>query len=88
MIEGEEQILDAKFSVISKHPLHHKISLVYKQPIEERSFAKWSMGFNKIGIENLDGVQSLNDIYNDEAFNKHPKDVLELLKMFKDETLF
>ena len=88
VIEGEEQVLDEKFSVIAKHPLHHKVSLIYKQPIEKRSFSKWSMGFNKIGIEDLEGVQSLHEVYSDEAFLKHPKDVLELLEMFKDETLF
>ena len=88
ILEGDESIIDEKFKKISNDEMHHKVSLIYKQPIEERSFSKWTMGFNKIGIEYFEDAKNLTEIYKNEAFKKHPKEVIELLKMFNDETLF
>jgi hypothetical protein len=68
--------------------MHHKVSLIYKKPIKERSFSKWTMGFNKIGTQYFEGAYNLIEIYKNDAFKKHPKEVIELLEMFKDETLF
>jgi hypothetical protein len=88
ILEGDESIIDEKFKKISNDEMHHKVSLIYKQPIEERSFSKWTMGFNKIGIEYFEDAENLIEIYKYDAFKKHPKEVIELLKMFNDETLF
>jgi hypothetical protein len=68
--------------------MHHKVSLIYKKPIKERSFSKWTMGFNKIGKAYFEDAENLIEIYKNESFKKHPKEVIELLTMFKDETLF
>ena len=88
ILEGDESIIDEKFKKISNDEMHHKVSLTYKQPIEERSFSKGTMGFNKIGIEYFEDAENLIEIYKNDAFKKHPKEVIELLKMFNDETLF
>ena len=88
ILEGNERIVHEKFNIISNNEMHHKVSLIYKQPIKERSFSKWTMGFNKIGIQYFEGAENLIDIYNNDAFKKHPNEVIELLEMFKDETLF
>ena len=88
ILEGDESIIDEKFKKNSNDEMHHKVSLIYKQPIEERSFSKWTMGFNKIGIEYFEDAENLIEIYKNDAFKKHPKEVIELLKMFNDETLF
>ena len=88
ILEGDESIIDEKFKKISNDEMHHKVSLIYKQPIKERSFSKWTMGFNKIGIQYFEGAENLIEIYNNDAFKKHPNEVIELLEMFKDETLF
>ena len=88
ILEGDESIIDEKFKKISNDEMHHNVSLIYKKPIKERIFSKWTMGFNKIGIEYFEDAKNLTEIYKNEAFKKHPKEVIELLKMFKDETLF
>ena len=88
ILEGNERIVHEKFNIISNNEMHHKVSLIYKQSIKERSFSKWTMGFNKIGIEYFEDAENLTEIYKNEAFKKHPKEVIELLEMFKDETLF
>ena len=88
ILEGDESIIDEKFKKILNNEMRHKVSLIYKKPIKERSFSKWTMGFNKIGIEYFEDAKNLTEIYKNEAFKKHPKEVIELLEMFKDETLF
>ena len=88
ILEGDESIIGEKFKQISTHEMHYKVSLIYKKPIKERSFSKWTMGFNKIGKEYFEDAENLAEIYMNEAFKKHPKEVIELLEMFKDEILF
>ena len=88
ILEGDESIIDEKFKKILNNEMHHKVSLIYKKPIKERSFSKWTMGFNKIGTQYFEGAENLIEIYKNDAFKKHPKEVIELLEMFKDETLF
>lgn len=88
ILEGEERCIDELFNVSLKHTIHHKVSLIYKNAIEKRSFAKWSMGCNKKSMSYFDDIQNLDAFYESESFKKHPIEVVELLKMFKDETLF
>jgi hypothetical protein len=88
ILEGDESIIDEKFKKILNNEMHHKVSLIYKKPIKERSFSKWTMGFNKIETQYFEGAYNLIEIYKNDAFKKHPKEVIELLEMFKDETLF
>jgi len=88
VLEGEEDLVDKKFRRIATDPRHHKISLIYKQAIGERSFYNFTMGFNKIDSEYLESAQSLEQIYNSNSFHEHPNHIVELLEMFKSETLF
>ena len=88
VLEGEEDLVDKKFRRIATDPRHHKISLIYKQAIGERSFYNFTMGFNKIDSEYLESAQSLEQIYNGNSFHEHPNHIVELLEMFKSETLF
>jgi hypothetical protein len=56
ILEGDESIIDEKFKKILNNEMHHKVSLIYKKPIKERSFSKWTMGFNKIGTQYFEGA--------------------------------
>ena len=88
VLEGDEHILDEKFHKIIHNPAYHKVSLIYKQPILKRSFLTWIMGFNKKDGEHIDSILSLDTFYKSESFKTHPKEIIDLLKMFKYETLF
>jgi hypothetical protein len=88
VLEGEKNVITDIFKKISQDPLHHKVSLILKKPINERSFSHWAMGFNKIDEAHIDSVVSLDEFYKSESFNRHPKDIVELFDMFKNETLF
>ena len=60
-----------------------------KQKVQaERSFANLAMGFNKVSEKDIDSFVSLEAFYKSESFRKQPKEIIELLEMFKNETLF
>jgi hypothetical protein len=46
------------------------------------------MGFNKVSEKDIDSFVSLEAFYKSESFRKQPKEIIELLEMFKNETLF
>ena len=88
VLEGEINAINEAFKKISKDPIHHKVSLIFKKPISERSFSNWVMGFNKVSHEYSDSFMSLDAFYKSENFRKKPKEIIELLEMFRYETLF
>ena len=63
ILEGEEAIINERFKIIKQDSRHHKVKIIYKKPIEERSFPNWTMGFNKISDENLEAVEGFSDFW-------------------------
>ena len=58
--------------------MHHKVSVIYKKPIKERSFSKWTISFNKIGKEYFEETENLIEIYKNAGVKKHSKEVREV----------
>ena len=88
ILEGDIEDVGETFKRISKDPIHHKVSLILKKPITERNFSNWAMGFNKMSETDIDSFISLDEFYKSDNFKKQSKEIVELLEMFKYETLF
>ena len=95
ILEGEEAIVNESFNIIKQDSRHHKVKIIYKKPIEERSFPNWTMGFNKISDENLEAVEGFSDFWRrptSDFFSDSPSEIEKMLEqfldMFKHETLF
>jgi Sensors of blue-light using FAD len=91
VLEGEEAMVNDLFNLIKQDSRHHKVSLIYKKPIEERYFSNWTMGFSKIGNEKLVTMEGFSDFLQKptpEFFSNSPNKVDELLYKFKHEILF
>ena len=95
ILEGEEAIVNESFNIIKQDSRHQKVTLIYKKPIEERSFPNWTMGFNKISDENVEAVEGFSDFLQRptaDFFSDSPSETEKMLKkfldMFKHETLF
>jgi len=95
ILEGEEAVVDEWFNIIKQDSRHHKVKIIYKKPIEERSFSNWTMGFNKISDENLEAVEGFSDFlrrptsdFFSDSPSKTEKMLEKFLDMFKHETLF
>jgi hypothetical protein len=91
VLEGEEAMVNELFNLIKHDSRHHKISLIYKKPIEERYFSNWTMGFSKISYEDLETIEGFSDFLHrptPEFFRFSHNEVDELLYKFKYEILF
>ncbi|MDO7844855.1 BLUF domain-containing protein [Hymenobacter sp. M29] len=58
LIEGEAEVLEPLFDVISRDGRHSNVVKLVDKPITERSFADWSMAFHPLepgGFEALQG---------------------------------
>jgi hypothetical protein len=51
VIEGEEAAIDETYGRICADHRHRKIFLLGKDPIEQREFASWNMGFRQMTKE-------------------------------------
>lgn len=98
ILEGEEERINEIINVIKQDSRHYKVKVIYKKPIEQRSFPHWTMGFNKLNdedFEDFEEIEGFADFWHrptSDFFSDSPSEIeiiLEtLLEMFKDETLF
>lgn len=47
-IEGPDAAVNQLYTNIRKDPTHHMVMTLIEQPIEQRAFPNWSMGFNNL----------------------------------------
>ncbi len=90
-IEGEDTEVEILFEKIKHDPRHHSILKVYKNPITERTFSDWSMGFNLIDDADPEGLDGYSDFLsrpNTEYFLKSPSRAKILLESFKERVYF
>jgi len=91
-LEGEKSIVDPLFAKISQDERHRNVILVFEEPIQRRTFAQWSMGFNKVTNTDLKNVEGLNDFLEGEKdisyFTTQPDRAALLLETFKSRTYF
>lgn len=91
-LEGEKAVVDALYEKISGDPRHTNVVLVFENDIKKRSFAQWSMGFNKITDEDIQAAGNLNDFLEGERdisfFTLRPSRATVLLEAFKDRTFY
>lgn len=60
-LEGPDDVVDATFAAIERDTRHRGVIMMLREPITERAFADWSMGFRSIGSADLQGVAGYSD---------------------------
>lgn len=90
ILEGEEFLVNDLFNKIKEDSRHYKVSLIYKKPIEDRSFADWTMGFNVLSEEKIADIEGFSDFFANPAadYSHVSSEIDHLLKKFRNETLF
>lgn len=53
VLEGPEQAVEETYRRVAKDPRHHGLFVLERGPIASRSFDAWSMGFRRLGREEL-----------------------------------
>jgi len=64
VLEGEEDVVVALYEKISQDPRHENVLTYVKQPIGQREFSDWEMGFidvERIGVDNVPGYSHFID---------------------------
>jgi uncharacterized membrane protein (DUF373 family) len=63
VLEGDETAVEATFEVIKKDKRHTNVTLIEKQPITERLFPYWSMGFEKLEAKELSEMEGFDNFF-------------------------
>ena len=66
VLEGERDIVEVIYVKIAKDKRHHHVMKLLEEPIEDRGFADWRMGYQHVTREELAQVTGLTDFLNQE----------------------
>ena len=86
ILEGAPAAVDETYERVSRDPRHKNIFLLEREPIAERSFARWSMGFKRLGsadaIAHPEYAPFFEHGFNAADFGVRPGLALEMLRDF------
>lgn len=87
-LEGEDEVVDALVERICSDDRHAEIQMLRRQEIAERQYSEWSMGFDEVSDEELEGIEGLRDFgaadFNFEYLAGHGPAVDMLLEHYRD----
>lgn len=88
-LEGEENAVDSLHEHIRGDPRHRGLITLIRQPIRERIFDNWSMGFRNLDDLNeqqrLDVSTFLTEPFTSDQWRSSPQKALTLLRRFRDD---
>lgn len=86
ILEGDPATVDGLIERISRDPRHANIFVIAREAIAERSFARWSMGFKRLGSADAQAHPAFAPFFthgfNAEALGVRPGLALEMLTEF------
>jgi len=63
ILEGDEATLMDLFTTISADPRHRNVTKIIQEPITQRVFGDWTMGFSEIDPSELKSIEGLSDFF-------------------------
>jgi hypothetical protein len=60
-LEGPAPVVDATFETIDRDPRHRDLLVALREPIDERAFPDWSMGFEMVDLDDAAELPEFND---------------------------
>lgn len=63
VLEGDAKVVGDLFKAIAQDNRHDRIVKLIYEPIEERSFSEWSMGYSGISRNELKALDGMNDFF-------------------------
>ena len=86
VLEGERNAVEETFARIRADPRHYDIIDLVREPIAERHFSQWSMGYQHLNEDYIRAFPKCATLFkfraNDEAIRAEPGIALELLRQF------
>lgn len=63
VLEGDEATLKQLFATIVSDPRHRNVTKIIHEPIAQRAFGDWTMGFSEVDPSELASIEGLNDFF-------------------------
>jgi hypothetical protein len=63
VLEGDRSVVEALFEKVALDPRHTRVTKVILEPISERAFASWTMGYPRVSEKELAEIPGLNDFF-------------------------
>jgi Sensors of blue-light using FAD len=63
VLEGEPAVIDALIRKIQSDTRHAQFTLIIREPVLERNFGEWTMGFETIGLAEAGELLGENDFF-------------------------
>jgi hypothetical protein len=63
IVEGDDEIVLAKFAEISTDPRHRNVQVMREQRIPERQFPQWTMGFRELSDESVQQLTGYENFF-------------------------
>jgi hypothetical protein len=63
IVEGEDEIVRAKFDAIATDARHRNVQTMREKRIPERQFPQWTMGFREISDESVKQLDGFEDFF-------------------------
>lgn len=67
VLEGGADAVDSIYEVIAGDPRHDRVTQIIREPIAQRSFAEWSMGFETVARADAQRLVGENDFFGSAA---------------------
>lgn len=78
-LEGEEKVVEDLLATIKKDPRHRDLRIIEKKEINAREYADWTMGFKRVGKEDLRNLPGLNKLFDTDLSGEIGHDQLKLI---------
>jgi hypothetical protein len=86
VLEGEPAVIDALIRKIQSDTRHARFTLIIREPLLERNFGGWTMGFEAIGLAEAGELLGENDFFDSASCvaRLNPGRAKKLLSAFRD----
>lgn len=84
VLEGDDATLTELFAIIASDPRHNNVTTIIHEPIAQRVFGDWTMGFAEFSPSELGGIEGLSDFFQqgDSLANLQPGRAKKMLSAF------
>jgi hypothetical protein len=63
VLEGDRPIVEKLLESLTKDKRHERVTKILMEPIEERAFTQWTMGYAKVTKQELAAIPGLSDFF-------------------------
>jgi len=63
VLEGDRDVVERTFASIAADRRHSRVTKIIQEPIAERAFGTWTMGYPRITRAELSTIPGLNDFF-------------------------